>query len=150
MFANFCSLAVVASLLLHTAAAVCSGKFQQKDGPGGFGTSYRVGTNRKTINKIEAATPNGFDFFPAGLPAVTSTVRFEHYTAPTGPMVKVSLEIDNTEHSDRSVQVAFFDNINPDPFWLLTVTGKNGVPATACGIAAAPFVNNHYMTIQAF
>lgn len=141
-------------LFIFMAAQACSDKFQEKDGRGGFGNSYRVGNNRQAIDKVAAAEYAGFQFLPDGLDSVVGNIKLEYYTDKShklaNDMVKITLEIDNNENDNRNVQLAFFDTVSPDPFWLFTVTGKANVPVQDCRIASAAFVHNNYLTIQAF
>lgn len=131
----------------------CSTKFQEKDGPHGFGTTYQSSENRRFFDQLidPSTATHAFKFHPHGLSHATGIVSWEFYVDPN-PMVKLTLENINSDTQSRHIQVAFFNSDETMPFWLWTVEAGPGKSRKECNITAARNVNNtvYDISIQAF
>lgn len=125
----------------------CTGQIIPKDGPKGFGTSYRVG-NRLTVDSTAALSSVGYrttitkDL--AG--AVEITIK---YNIQKNSKTMVSIQMRNMSNKPVIAQYAMYRSLQQDPYQLFNILAE-GALGFNCAVFDGGLPVSSPVTIQAY
>lgn len=130
--------------------AKCTGKLKVKDGPGGFGNTYKIANRAPPkFQPAEGQTPAMAFNLPGSNKLVTFNLEKIPYNRGNERRIQYNLKLYNEDKISHYARIAWSKDKNSEPFYIFTIEAQPGDdPAEGCVEVGAgvPF----YFTAQSF